>query len=31
MSNTYEYDVKLDKFQTTPDGLDETYKTFCGT
>ena len=31
MSNTYEYDVNLDKFQTTPDGFDETYKTFCGT
>ena len=31
MSNTYEYDINLDKFQTTPDGFDETYKTFCGT
>ena len=31
MANTYEYGVNLDKFQTTPDGFDETYKTFCGT
>ena len=31
MANTYEYGVNIDKFQTTPDGFDETYKTFCGT
>ena len=31
MSNTYEYGVNIDKFQNTPDGFDETYKTCCGT
>ena len=31
MSNTYNYDSKHDEFQTTPNGFDESYKTFCGT
>ena len=31
MSNTYNYNVKHIKFQKTPKGFDESYKTFCGT
>jgi len=31
MSNTYNYDSKHGGFQTTPNGFDESYKTFCGT
>tara|TARA_B100000945_G_scaffold102235_1_gene80701 strand:+ start:809 stop:2257 length:1449 start_codon:yes stop_codon:yes gene_type:complete len=31
MSNTYNYNVKYDKFQTVPEDFDKSYKTFCGT
>ena len=31
MSHTYDYETKLDEFQTIPKGFDESYKTFCGT
>ena len=31
MSNTYNYNLNHNVFQTTPKGFDETYKTFCGT
>ena len=31
MSQTYNYSIKYDEFQTVPKGFDESYKTFCGT
>ena len=31
MSQTYNYSVKYNEFQTVPKGFDESYKTFCGT
>ena len=31
MSNTYNYNVKYDKFHTVPEDFDKSYKTFCGT
>ena len=31
MSNTYNYNVKHIELQKTPNGFDESYKTFCGT
>ena len=31
MSNTYNYDVKLDEFQSVPKDFDKSYKTYCGT
>jgi len=31
MSNTYNYNLSHNVFQTSPKGFDETYKTFCGT
>ena len=31
MSNAYNYAGKHYGFQVTPDGFDESYKTFCGT
>ena len=31
MSQTYNYDIKHDELQITPEGFDKSYKTFCGT